>query len=209
MISRFKFIILGLILIGVSSARAGSYEDFFSAAQRDDPGPIGTLLQRGFDPDSRDPRGQTGLTLAALHGSWRAVEALLAHPGIDVNALNSSGESVLMLAALKGELAWCERLVARGARVQQPGWAPLHYAATGPNVAVVEFLLGKGAAIEAVSPNGSTALMLAARYGSEESVNLLLARGADATRRNDRELRAADFARLGGRESLAARLMRP
>lgn len=209
MINRFKFLLLILVLIGVSSARAGSYEDFFVAVQRDDPGVISTLLQRGFDPDSRDPRGQTGLTLAALNGSWRAVQALLAHPSIDVNALNAAGESPLMLAALKGELAWCERLIARGAKVRQPGWAPIHYAATGPNVGVVEFLLGKGADIEATSPNGSTALMMAARYGSEESVNLLLARGADATRRNERDLRAADFARLGGRESLATRLTRP
>lgn len=209
MISRFKFIVFSLVLIGFSAARAGSYEDFFVAVQRDDPGAIVALLQRGFDPDSRDPRGQTGLTLAALQGSWRAVDALLTHPGVDVNALNAAGESVLMLAALKGELGLCERLVARGARVRQPGWAPIHYAATGPNVRVVDFLLGKGAEIDAPSPNGTTALMMAARYGSEESVNLLLARGADATRRNERELRAADFARLGGRESLAARLARP
>lgn len=207
--SRLKFVILSLVLIGLSSARAGSYEDFFTAIQRDDPGPVVALLQRGFDPDSRDPRGQTGLTLAALNGSWRAVDALLTHPGIDINALNSAGESVLMLAALKGELALCERLVARGARVRQHGWAPIHYAATGPNVRVVEFLLGKGADIDAASPNGSTALMLAARYGSEDNVNFLLARGADATRRNERQLRAADFARLGGRESLAVRLTRP
>ncbi len=204
-----KYIALLVVFACFSAARAGSYEDYFAAIERDHPGPITALLQRGFDPDSRDPRGQTGLTLAALNGSWRAIEALLAHPGIDVNALNASGESVLMLAALKGELAWCERLVARGARVQKTGWAPIHYAATGPNAAVVEFMLAKGADINAASPNGSTPLMLAARYGSEESVNLLLARGADATRRNDHKLSAADFARQGGREALANRLARP
>jgi ankyrin repeat protein len=76
-------------------------------------------------------------------------------------------------------------------------------------VQVVELLLARGAAVDAVSPNGSTPLMLAARYGSEESVNLLLARGADAARRNERQLRAADFARLAGREALAVRLGRP
>jgi hypothetical protein len=37
-------------------------------------------------------------------------------------------------------------------------------------------------------------------------VNLLLARGADATRRNEKGLRAADFARLAAREALATRL---
>jgi ankyrin repeat protein len=48
--------------------------------------------------------------------------------------------------------------------------------------------------------------MMAARYGSEASVQLLLERGADARLRNDRQLSAADFARLGGREKLAERL---
>lgn len=204
-----KFVILSLVLIWVSAARAGSYEDFFVAIQRDDPATITALLQRGFDPNSRDPGGQSGLTLGAQAQAWRAVQALLAHPGADVNALNAAGESALMLAALKGDLDWCRRFVERGAKVQQPGWSAIHYAATGPNVHVVEFLLGKGADLEAVSPNGSTPLMMAARYGSEESVNLLLARGADAKRRNDRNLQASDFARLGGREALATRLARP
>jgi uncharacterized protein len=205
----FKYAVLSCVAIAFSGANAGSYEDFFSAVQRDDGSAITTLLQRGFDPNSRDPNGQVGLTLAAQTQSWRAVQALLTHPGADVNALNAAGESALMLAALKGDLVWCQRLVDRGARVQQPGWSPIHYAATGPNVQVVEFLLGKGADIDSASPNGSTPLMMAARYGSEASVDLLLGRGADARRRNERNLQAADFARLGGRDSLAARLARP
>ena len=45
-------------------AVAGSYEDFFVAIQRDDAATITMLLQRGFDPNTRDPRGQVGLMLA-------------------------------------------------------------------------------------------------------------------------------------------------
>jgi ankyrin repeat protein len=48
--------------------------------------------------------------------------------------------------------------------------------------------------------------MMAAQYGSEASVELLLSRGADPKARNDRGLGAADFARLGQRDALAARL---
>jgi ankyrin repeat protein len=201
-----KKALLSLVALWIFSAQAGSYEDFFAAVRQDDAVAITTLLQRGFDPNSRDPAGQSGLTLAARDQAWRAAEALLAHPAIDVNALNASGESALMLAALRGQLGWCKRLVERGARVQQSGWSAIHYAATGPNVQVVEFLLDKGADVDAASPNGSTPLMMAARYGSEESVNLLLLRGADTTRRNQLDLQAADFARLGGRAALATRL---
>lgn len=190
----------------ISSANAGSYEDFFVAVIRDDAGAIRTLLDKGFDANSLDDKGQPAANLAIQRDSGRALEALVAAPGLDVNLLNPAGESALMLAAIKGQIEWCERLLQRGAKVNQPGWTPLHYAASGPNPRVIELLLGRGALLDARSPNGSTPLMMAARYGSEESVRLLLERGANPTLRNERELDAADFARLAGREKLAAQL---
>jgi ankyrin repeat protein len=201
-----KFATQALLVIAISPSFAGSYEDFFTAVQRDDDTTVNALLRRGFDPNSHDPQGQTGLTLATRDRNWRVVKVLLDSAASDVNELNGNGESPLMLAALRGEKDWCLRLLERGARVQISGWAPIHYAATGPNPAVVALLLERGAEPEATSPNGSTPLMLAARYGSEATVDLLLARGADVGRRNERGLNAVDFARLGGRESLAARL---
>jgi ankyrin repeat protein len=71
---------------------------------------------------------------------------------------------------------------------------------------VVSFLLDRGAEIEARSPNGTTALMMAARYGAYDAAERLLARGADLRTRNDLGLNAADFARQGDREALAAKL---
>lgn len=200
-----RYVIAALL---VSSAQAGSYEDFFTAVRRDDAATVTALLQRGFDPNSLGPDGQTALTLATRDRTWQVAQALLGSPSLDVNVLNASGESPLMLAALRGEKDWCMRLLARGAKAQIDGWSPIHYAATGPNPAVVALLLDRGAAVDALSPNGSTPLMLAARYGVEASVDLLLARGADMTKRNEKGLDAAEFARLAGRESLAARLTR-
>jgi ankyrin repeat protein len=71
---------------------------------------------------------------------------------------------------------------------------------------VVDLLLARGAAIEAPSPNGTTALMMAARYGPEDTVDLLLVRGASLSARNIQGLTVVDFARLGGRDKLASRL---
>jgi ankyrin repeat protein len=193
-------------LLAARPARAGSYEDFFIAVVRNDADTITQLLQRGFDPDSRDPQGQPGLTLAVQKESERAVEALLASPALNVNVLNPPGESALMLAAIKGNQALAERLLARGAAINQPGWTPLHYAASGPNPKLVELLIGRGAEIDARSPNGSTPLMMAAGYGSEDAVRLLLAKGADAKKRNERDLRPVDFARRSGRQHLADQL---
>lgn len=195
-----------LVAIGFSLANAGSYDDFFSAVTRDDGAVVHSLVQRGFDANSRDPKGQTGLFLALRGGAFAVADALLKEPSLDVNALNGSDESALMIAALKGEADWAQRLLDRGAQVNKAGWSPLHYAATGPEPAVVRLLLDRGANINAESPNRSTPLMMAAQYGNEASVELLLARGADPRLRNDRDLNAADFARLAKRDALAARL---
>ena len=202
----FRWAVYLVLALGFSLARAGSYEDFFEAVARNDGPAINALLQRGFDVNSRDPKGQTGLFLALRAGAFNAAEALSNGPGLDVNALNEVGESALMMAALKGHVDWCKRLLDRGAQVNKSGWTPLHYAATGASTDAVKLLLERGAVVDADSPNRSTPLMMAARYGSEASVDVLLARGADPRRVNDQKLKAADFARLAGRQSLAAQL---
>lgn len=195
-----------VVAIAFVSANAGSYEDFFDAIASDDSATIASLTRRGFDPNSRDPKGQTGLFLALRDGSFQAADVLLKDPALEVDTLNEAGESALMMAALKGRTEWAQRLLERGAQVNKSGWTALHYAATGPEPAVVKLLLDRGAAIDAESPNRSTPLMMAAQYGSEASVDLLLARGADARRKNALGLGAADFARLAKRDALATRL---
>ena len=197
----------GVVLMAVwACAQAGSYDDFFIAVRNDNATEVGDLLRRGFDPNARDAKGQPGLTVAMQEQSMKAAKVLLAQPGLNVDALNLAGESALMIAALKGNLTGLDLLLARGAKVGQPGWSAIHYAATGPEPQAVTRLLERGADVNAASPNGSTPLMMAAQYGPEDSVKILLARGADVHLRNQRELRAVDFARQGGRESLTRML---
>jgi ankyrin repeat protein len=204
--NHFKKIVYLVVALSFSSAHAGSYEDFFVAIKNDNASLLSGLLDRGFDPNTRDPKGQPGLTMALQERSPKALKALLERRDIDINALNQAGESPLMMAALKGDVPAAQQLLERGAKVNQSGWAPLHYAATGPETRLVQLLLERGAEINAPSPNGTTPLMMAAQYGTEDSVRLLLERGADASRRNDRGMRAADFAKLSGREPVIKRL---
>jgi hypothetical protein len=192
----------------LSVSNAGSYEDFFHAIEVDDGRTVSQLLERGFDPNTPDPNGQVGLFLALRAESHKAAEALWGSKELKVDAANGHGETPLMMAALRGATVWCERLVGRGAAINREGWTPLHYAASGPEPRAVALLLERGAHVDAPAPNGNTALMMAARYGPEESVTLLLQREADTRLRNQRGMTAADFARGAGREALALRLDR-
>ena len=195
-----------LLLLSCSCAQAGSYVDFFRAVNVDNELTVKELLQRGFDPNSPDEKGQSGLYLAMRDGSPKVAAVLLADPRTRVDAANAAGETALMMAALRNRQDWVQRLLDKGAAVNREGWTPLHYAATGAEPAVLELLLGRGAKLEAASPNGTTPLMMAARYGTEPSVQWLLEHGASLDARNVQGLGVADFARLGGRDHLAARL---
>ena len=201
-------LLAALIFVVFAPARAGIFEDFFTAVVRDDARWAEQLIQRGFDVNSRSEQGQTAFVVALRADSFKVADVLLRNASFQVDALNGAGETALMLAALKGQTEGVKRLLDKGAVVNRDGWTPLHYAATGPEAGLVKLLLERGAMINARSPNGSTALMMAARYGNEESVKVLQDRGADARLRNDRELNAADFARLAGREQLATQLER-
>lgn len=202
-------IVLAIGIFCAGAAQANPSDDFFRAVAADNSSAMLTLLLRGFDPNTRDPRGQVALYLALREGSLKVVDALLADPQTRVDLANGAGETPLMMAALRGQLAQAKRLAAKGAQLNREGWTPLHYAASGPGTEVAQWLLEQGAAIDAPSPNGSTPLMMAARHAPEATVDLLLARGADASRRNEQGLAAADFARMAGREALAERLGRP
>lgn len=198
--------LLLLPLAGFGSARAGSYEDFFVAIQRDDASTITTLLLRGFDVNTRDPKGQVGLTLALNAGSLKVFDVLLLGSNLQVDARNAKDETPLMIAALRGHVGAVRALIAREADVNKTGWTPLHYAATGnqpQQPEIIALLLEHHAFIDAESPNGTTPLMMAAHYGTRESVQLLLQEGADPSLKNRLGLTAADFALRASRKDIA------
>ena len=201
-----KVLLQLFVVAHFSSAFAGAYEDFFRAVNVDDARTVSGLLARGFDPHTVDENGQVGLYLAFRTGAPKVVSLLLAHPDIKPDLENAAGETPLMMAALRGEVTGMKALIEKGGKVNRSGWTPLHYAASGPSLEALQFLLERGAAIEAPSPNGTTAVMMAARYGSDDATMALVTRGASLVTKNDKGLNAADFARLGGREKLAAAL---
>jgi ankyrin repeat protein len=201
--NHFKKLLYLFVFSCVSVVHAGSYEDFFIAIKQDDPRVISALLNRGFDPNTVDPRGLPGLYLALREGSLKAAQALVDWPKTNVEVRTAADESPLMMACLKGHLEMVKKLIARDADVNKPGWAPLHYAATNGHLAIMELLLEHHAFVDAESPNGTTPLMMAAHYGTPASVKLLLESGADPAMKNQLGLSAIDFAHRAGRKDAA------
>lgn len=190
------------------AAGAEPLDDLIKAAELDDGRAVQALLNQGLNPNAKDSRGRTALTVAAREKSMNALRALLTSPKLDVDRPNASDETALMLAAIHGNLSMAQLLVQRGAAVNRSGWTPLHYACSGPDNGVAAWLLSQGAQVNARSENGTTPLMMAARYGNSDVVPVLLHAGANAALKNEQGLSAAEFAALGGRDRLVDELRR-
>ena len=204
MIKHFRFIVYLIVYIGYSSASAGSYDDFFKAIKEDNPVVLSNLMNRGFDVNTISPLGEYALILALRETRLKAARVLIGWPNLNAEVRSAQDESPLMLAALHGLLAECQGLIDRGADVNKPGWAPLHYAATNGHLSVMQLLIEENAYLDAESPNGSTPLMMAAHYGTPSAVKLLLESGADPTLKNSLGLSAIDFAHQANRLESAA-----
>lgn len=210
-LSRRHFALASAVLLGAPSAavlaaQGPSAVAYFRAVGIDNASGAKAELVLGLSPNTLSEQGQTALFLAIRDDAPRVLELLLGWPGINLNLANPAGETPLMMAALRGNLAVMKRLVGLGAAVHKDGWSAIHYAATGPSAEAVAWLLEQGAPADARSPNGSTPLMMAARYGSERAVDVLLAQGAHLQQRNDAGLTPLDFARHADRDWMVRKL---
>lgn len=184
-------------------AWADSYEQFLTALRLDDGKALTALLQRGFDPNAVDDKGEPALVGAMRDAKPEVLAALWAHPDLRVDQANAHNETALMMACLRGQTDWVKKLLQRGATVRRSGWAPIHYAASSQEPEVVRLLVKAGADVAAPNPAGSGPLILAARFGSDDVVRALVAAGASPQDRNPGGQDAAAAARWAGREALA------
>ena len=191
----FKYIFQVIVFTCINSAIAGSYEDFFLAAENNDAPALERLLKRGFDANTPGPKGQSGLLTAIRQNANQAALVLAKWSETRVDERTADDETPLMLAAFNNLLPVAEALIQRQADVNKPGWTPLHYAATKAHVTMMRFLLENHAFIDAPSPNGTTPLMMAAHYGSPMATKMLLEEGADPRLKNHLGLSALDFAK--------------
>lgn len=173
------------------------------------------LIERGADVKLTGRSGLSPVAAAAYAGSDAIVAMLLAH-GADERAPDETGKPPIVYAAARARLDIVKRLLARDVDVNARYandltllmWAagPDEKVAEADALKVVTYLLDAGAHINDRDARGRTALMIAAEGGHAEIANLLLARGADPSLKDNGGKRAADLTTVS---LLRERLMVP
>jgi len=149
-------------------------------------------------PNASHPQHGPLIVFAAHERAFEMVRFLARTRGIEIDKPNRNQETALMLVALHGEETLARQLIQRGAQVNRPGWAPLHYAATSGHTGMVKLLLEEHAFIDAQSPNLTTPLMMAARMRHLSVVRVLIEEGADPSQTNQAGLDAATYLERAG-----------
>jgi uncharacterized protein len=186
----------------VKSANRYGVSALSLAAVNGDPAIVSALLAVGADPNAVVSRGQTVLMTAARTGNPAVVKALL-DKGATVDAREAQlGETALMWAASENHAEVVSLLVARGADVNARSstpsypkdrfglegvltilphghWTPLMYAARDGGLDAARALAKAGADLDAVDPDGSTALVLAIMNAHYDTANAILEAGAN------------------------------
>ena len=182
-------------------------DDLLKAIKLNDLSTVRVAVSKGMDVDSSDANGNTLLMLSTMEGNFDIVRFLL-NQKARVRARNAYGDSALMLAALKGHLEIAHVLVAYGGEVNPKGWTPLHYCASEGKTETCRFLLEQSADVNALSANGTSALMMAARAGRFDTARLLTQHKADPKFRNDSGATALSWALKDGNTDFADLLRR-
>ncbi len=160
-------------------------------------------------------RQRGGLTLheAAAAGDVARIEELIGQAPWTIQSLSADGWTALHLAAFVGRDAAVIRLLELGADAQQ--WARAFETNLAIHAACAGRRLGKAALAKLVEATGDpditpkhgyTPLMEAASNGYADAIDVLLAAGADKTRKHPNGNTAADFAREKGHPELIERL---
>jgi ankyrin repeat protein len=134
------------------------------------------LIQHGAQVNHQRDDGWTALYSAVI-GSHVAIVDLIIRSGANVDLKTNGGDTAIFLAACVGNIECMELLLAAGADFdlarESDGARPIHGAAYFGNDAIIEALFRAGANIGAKTPNGKTAMQIAADEGRKTTYILL------------------------------------
>ncbi|HWK53634.1 MAG TPA: ankyrin repeat domain-containing protein [Hyphomicrobiales bacterium] len=202
-------LVAALLQAGADASAATRYgvSPLYLAVQNGDAAITKRLLDAGADPNQEYREGERMLMTAARTGDAATVELLL-NAGAQVDAReNWHGQTALMWAMAQQHPALVKILVSHGADVnansnieewerqitEEPrekwlppgGMTPLHFAAREGCTACIAPLLQHGADIDAATPKGLTALLLAIINGHYDTAWQLVEAGANVNLNDD------------------------
>jgi ankyrin repeat protein len=140
-----------------------------------------TLILNGADVNTKNLEGVTPLMAAAANGDSLMADMLIFYKA-DLNIQDLDGNTALHYATYYGDTGVIELLVEKQANVNiadNQGFTPLMMAAQKGYNYFADLYLLKGALIDAINEGNLTALSLAIINHHQETVKLLIQRGAD------------------------------
>lgn len=151
-------------------------KNFIKAIYRHDTNEIKKIIENGFDINSTDEEGRTGLIYAVLDSEVSAdIVLLLLNYGIDINIVDKSQK-----------------------------WSALHFAVQDNKHDIVRVLLEKGAQVDITDSYGNTPLSKAIFNfnGNTTSIENLIYYGANPDRKNLHGVSPKDLCILSGKSNI-------
>lgn len=180
----------------VAAVDAKSASSLHLAAEAGQVGMIEILLGYGAKRWDFDTDGNLPIHSAVWGGNMAAIEAIITER-TDLEKRTKSGQTLLHLACLKKNLEVATYLLTKlvdvnpwaapisgvlqalsHTKVKGSSMTPLHYACCTRDFEMAVLLLDREALVNAPTPEGATALMMAVETEDTNMVNLLLQRGA-------------------------------
>ncbi|MDB2562201.1 ankyrin repeat domain-containing protein [Sulfurimonas sp.] len=126
---------------------------------------------------------------SSMEGDIKSLNSYL-NNGIDINSQDELGRTVLIEASANGHINMVKHLINKGANTNisdNRGLTPLMVASLYSHEDIVKLLLENGALLNKQNLNGDTALLLAIRAKSSQSIiDILVKNNADITLKNTR-----------------------